>query len=320
MPRLDDLQVFVLAADAGSFSAAARQQGTSPARASAAVQRLERALGVRLFLRSTRSLRLSDDGQRYLPHARAMLAALGDGALALAEAQAAVAGPLRLSVPSDLGRNVLLPWLDAFQAQHPLLTLQVRISDQLADFFRAPLDAGIRSGALADSSLVALPLAPHNRRTLCAAPAYLARHGAPRRPQDLAHHNCLRFVMGEQLFERWPFHLPGGMQTAAVRGDRISDDADVVRRWAVAGHGLLYKSRLDVAADLLAGRLVELFPPQWGQPAPLHLVCADRSVLTPAMQQLHRWLAQCCAQLQARLEAAPPVGQGQAQRCDQEAG
>jgi DNA-binding transcriptional LysR family regulator len=159
MIRLDDLQVFVQTADAGSFSAAARLIDTTPAMASNAVQRLEKELGTRLFVRSTRSMRLSDDGERYLPHARAMLASLAGGSQALAEARGEIAGPLRLSLPSDLGRNVLVPWLDEFQTRHPRLSLQLWISDRAADLLRHPIDAAIRYGALDDSGDVAADIA-----------------------------------------------------------------------------------------------------------------------------------------------------------------
>ncbi|MDO9402501.1 MAG: LysR family transcriptional regulator [Polaromonas sp.] len=297
MIRLDDLQVFVRTADAGSFSAAARQLDSTPALASSAILRLERALGLRLFVRSTRRMRLSEEGERYLPHAREAVAALASGQSALAHGRDTIAGPLRLSAPSDFGRNVLLPWLDDFQQLHPQLSLHLRISDQVADFFQQPLDAVLRYGLLADSGLVSMPVAPWNRRTLCAAPTYIARHGAPQSPDDLRSHNCLRYVMGEHTHQRWSFHLPAGVQTVSVDGDRVSDDADVVRRWAVAGLGLLYKSRLDVDGDLRSGQLVELFPPAQGEPSPLQLVSAHRSALTPAVQQLRHFLVERCEKL-----------------------
>ena len=295
--RLDDLQVFVQTADAGSFSAAARLIDTTPAMASNAVQRLEKELGTRLFVRSTRSMRLSDDGERYLPHARAMLASLAGGSQALAEARGEIAGPLRLSLPSDLGRNVLVPWLDEFQARHPGISLQLWISDRAADLLRHPIDAAIRYGALDDSGLVAQPLAPENRRALCAAPDYLARHGSPVHPDDLRSHNCLCFVWGEQVHDRWTFDLPRGPHAVDVRGNRTSDDADVVRRWALAGHGVVYKSRLDVTADIAAGRLVELLP-GLGQRAPVNMVSAHRAQLTPAVQHLRDFLRERLATLQ----------------------
>ena len=290
--RVDDLQVFVTTASAGSFSAAARLLDISPALASGAVQRLEGSLGVRLFVRSTRRLRLSDDGERYLSHARQALEALGSGEVALSQGREEIAGTLRLSMPSDIGRNLLLPWLDEFQQSHPEVMLQLRVSDQVADLVGQQLDASIRYGQLADSSLVSMMLAPGNRRTVCASPDYIARHGVPATLEDLARHNCLRYVVGEQTYERWSFHMPDGIKTVQVAGDRVSDDADIVRRWGVAGFGIVYKSRLDVLSDLSAGRLIELFPGEYGQPAPLQMVCAHRTSLTPAVQVLRAFLVQ----------------------------
>lgn len=301
--RLDDVQIFVRTADAGSFSEAARQLNIAPGQASACVQRLEKALETRLFTRSTRSMQLSEAGERYLPHARLMMDAQERGELALADGRSALTGTLRLSAPSDFGRNLLLPWLDDFQHQHPGLSLQLKISDRAADLIRQPLDAVIRYGTLPDSSLLAMTLAGDNRRALCAAPAYIERHGAPTKPEDLRQHNCLRYVWSEQVHERWRFTLPGGERTVAIMGNRMSDDADAVRRWAIAGEGLVYKSRLDLIDDLKAGRLVELFPAAHCEPAPLSLICADRSRLTPAINALHLFLKDRCAAL---LASHPP--------------
>lgn len=297
--RLDDIQIFVHAADFGSFSEAARQLNIAPGQASASVQRLEKALNTRLFTRSTRSMQLSEAGERYLPHARAMVGAREQGEQALANGQEALSGPLRLSAPSDFGRNLLRPWLDEFQHQHPGLSLHLQMSDRAADLIRQPLNAVVRYGALPDSSLIALKLASDNRRALCAAPSYIERHGTPVKVDDLRRHNCLRYVWSEQIHERWHFTPPGGERTVAVTGNRISDDADMVRRWAVAGEGIVYKSRLDLIDDLKAGRLVELFPPEYGEPAPLHLICAHRSQLTPVINELHTFLQERCSALLA---------------------
>jgi DNA-binding transcriptional LysR family regulator len=298
MIRLDDVQIFVHTVDYGSFSEAARQLNIAPAHASASVQRLEKALDTRLFTRSTRSMQLSEAGERYLPHARAMIGALEQGQQALANERGTLSGPLRLSAPSDFGRNLLLPWLDEFQHQHPGLSLHVRMSDRAADLIRQPLDAAVRYGTLPDSSLLAMKLVEDNRRALCAAPSYIERHGAPVKVDDLRRHNCLRYVWSEQIHERWRFTPPGGERTVAVTGNRISDDADAVRRWAIAGEGIVYKSRLDLIDDLKAGRLVELFPPQYCEPAPLHLMCAHRAQLTPAINELLAFLRERCLALE----------------------
>lgn len=297
MKALIELEFFVRAADSGSFSAAARSLDLSPAAASAAIKRLETELHTRLFVRSTRSLRLTPDGERFLQHCRLALQALADGEQALRGDAAALRGNLQLSLPSDLGRNRVLAWLDDFLAAHPALRLRVQLSDRLADVYRQPVDLALRYGAPADSALVALPLLPHNRRVLCAAPDYLQRHGRPQHPQDLKQHNCLRFLLSDELHARWRFHGAGGDCLVTVDGDRISDDGDAVRRWAVAGRGLAYKSWLDICADVAAGRLEVLLPDWRGEAAPLHLICADRRLLSPAVQALREFLAARCAQL-----------------------
>jgi DNA-binding transcriptional LysR family regulator len=302
MLRTDDLQVFVLTAELGSLSAAARQLQLSPAVASAALKRLEAQLGCRLLVRSTRSLRLTSEGELYLPHARSALQSLVDGQHLLAGGKAAISGALQLSAPSDFGRNVLLPWLDEFQLQHPRLSLRLLLADRNADLFRQPVDVALRYGQPEDSSLVALPVAAANRRVLCASPGYLAAHGAPRSLADLADHNCLRFMLAGRVHERWSFHDGRRELKQGVTGDRISDDADVVRRWALAGRGLVYKSWLDVAQDVQAGRLVVLLSELRGESAPLNLICAHRAHLGNRVRLLREHLVDRC---QLLLQRAP---------------
>ncbi|WP_374439279.1 LysR family transcriptional regulator [Pseudomonas panipatensis] len=297
MLRLDDLQIFVRTAERGSLSAAARELDVSAAVASAALKRLEAALEARLFARSTRSLRLTAEGELFLGHARASLQSLDDGRQLLAGGRREVAGPLQVSAPSDFGRNVLLPWLDEFQALHPRLHLRLLISDRQADLYRQPVDVAIRLGQPNDSSLVALPLAADNRRVLCGAPDYFACHGRPRQPEDLRRHNCLLYLLAGRAHQRWSFSDGRREQVIDVSGDRICDDADVVRRWAVAGRGLVYKSWLDVAADVRAGRLEVALPDYLGEAAPMNLFCTHRAQLSPAVTLLREFVQQRCAEL-----------------------
>lgn len=294
MLRTDDLQVFVLTAELGSLSAAARRLELSPAVASAALKRLEAGLGCRLLVRSTRSLRLTAEGEQYLPHARSALQNLLEGQQLLAGGKATISGLLQLSAPSDFGRNVLLPWLDAFQLRYPLLTLRLLLADRNADLFRQPVDIALRYGQPEDSSLVALPVAAANRRVLCAAPGYIAAHGAPASLGDLADHNCLRYMLAGRVHERWCFHDGRRTLEQTVKGDRISDDADVVRRWALAGRGIVYKSWLDVAQDVEAGRLIVLLPQLRGEGAPLNLICAHRAQMGETLRLLREHLVECC--------------------------
>jgi DNA-binding transcriptional LysR family regulator len=290
MIRLEDLVIFISAADNGSLSAAARQLDLTPAVASAGLKRLETELGTRLLARSTRSLRLTPDGERYLEYARGVMEQVEAGQNAVAHGRKMIGGTVSLSIPSDLGRNVLAPWLDDFQAQHPDVSFQVHIGDHVTDMFRSPVAVAVRYGVPEDSSLVALPLAPDNRRVLCAAPGYFARHGKPATPADLSRHNCLRFALSDTLHDRWTFHRGDEASVVNVHGNRSSDDGELVRRWAVAGHGLAYKSRLDVLADIKVGRLETALDAFQGEGAPLHLVCAHRTMLSPTVNALRDWL------------------------------
>ena len=300
MVRLDDVTVFVRTADRGSLSAAARELEISPALASAAVKRLEGELGIRLFARTTRSLRLTDEGERYLRHARDALRALQDGHDALAEGKETLGGVLKISMPSDLGRNMLVGWLDQFQHLYPKVSYQLSVGDRLSDLYRQPVDIAIRYGRQDDSSLIALPLAPDNRRVLVASPEYVRRHGPLADLRDLARHNCLRFMLDDVIHDRWNFYpMHGAAEQGApvavqVHGDRSADDADLVRRWAVAGLGVAYKSRLDVSGDLRAGRLVVLMPDVAGEPTPLHMVCMHRSQVSATVLTLRDFLREQC--------------------------
>lgn len=292
MIRLEDLYLFVRTADHGSLSAAGRDIDIAPAVASAALKRLESELKTRLFVRSTRSLRLTPDGERYLDHARAALLAVQAGKESIDSGKHVVAGNLSISMPSDLGRNVLLAWLDEFQLQHPAVRLQLHVSDRVADLLRQPFDVAIRYGAPEDSGHVALPLAPDNRRVLCASPDWIARHGAPQTPLDLRRHNCLRFILGDTLHDRWRFKRDQEETIVRVEGDRTTGDAELVRRWAVAGLGIAYKSRIDVLQDLRAGRLQAMLNDYEGEATPLYLVCPHRQMLSPAVTRLRDMLAE----------------------------
>lgn len=306
MKALQDLDIFVRTVDSGSLSATARALDITPAAASAALKRLEAELQTTLLVRSTRSLRLTPEGALFLEHCRSALNTLRDGQLALGTTgRQQVQGTLRLAASSDMGRNLLVPWLDEFQTQHPQVRFRLQLSDRMANMFSEPVDAAFRHGAPPDSSLVALPVAPTNRRILCASPAYLATRGTPATPHDLAGHDCLCFMLGSEVNDRWSFWSPAGPQgqthgpelVVHARGGHVTNDGDVVRRWALAGRGIAYKAWLDVAEDLNAGRLVALCPAWQTEPVPIYMVLPDRRQLTPALRLLREFVAQQCAAL-----------------------
>lgn len=304
MIRLDDLTLFVRTAVLGSFSNVAREVDLLPGQVSAAIQRLERELDVRLFARSTRSLRLTAEGDRYLPYAREILDALQEGHEHLHGEVDELSGALQVSAPSDIGRNVLLPWLGDFCAQHPKLSLRLFLSDRVADVFREPIDVAIRYGVAEEASYVALPIAADNRRVVVAAPGYVKRHGRPRALEDLGGHQCLLYAVGGRVYDRWPFFMDGKRRLVTVTGSLFGDDADIAHRLAVQGHGIAYKSWLDVHDDVQAGRLEVLLPEYAGEPAPLNLVCPHRKQFSPAVRELHALLTSKLAPLMANIPAA----------------
>jgi DNA-binding transcriptional LysR family regulator len=286
MLRITDLELFVRSSALGSFTAAAQEAGLLPGQVAAAIKRLERDLDVRLFARTTRSLRLTAEGERYLPTAVAVLESLRQGREDLHGNPSTLRGTLQVSAPSDLGRNMLLPWLSAFRREHPALNLRFLLSDQIADLNRDPVDVAIRYGLNQDANYIALPLVDWNRRVLVASPDYLARHGRPLTPDALKEHACLLYLQNSRVYDKWRV----GNRTVQVAGPMVSDDADVIRRLAVQGEGIVYKSWLDVSANLAAGELEILLPEYLGEPTPVTLVCPHRKQLTPAVTQLHLWL------------------------------
>lgn len=290
MKNLQDLRIFLETARLGSLSACARQMDITPAVASAAIKRLEAELDALLFIRSTRSLRLTEQGERFLPQCREALALLDDGAAALRQHSQELSGQLRLSAPSDLGRKLLLPWLDTFMDMHPKVRLRLHLSDAPADLYSQSLDLAVRYGIPKDSSLIAIPLAPENQVVLCAAPAYIQQFGVPEMPQDLTRHNCLCLGHNDILHTRWTFVQGNQSMYVDVTGNRDSKDGDVIRLWALAGKGIARKSRLDVAPELRSGALVELDVGWQSENYPLNLICAERRLMNATVQALREHL------------------------------
>jgi len=293
--QIQDLTLFVRVADCGSITAAAIELDISPATASAALKRLEKQLGTSLFIRSTRSLRLTDTGERYLIHCRRALSDLALGQQAVNDVREKISGVVSLAVPSDVGRHVLLPWLDEFMGQYPELKLRLHIGDTLSDFYHDKVDVALRLGTPKDSSLVAFEIAKV-QRLLCASPTYIAKYGEISAIDQLSDHNCLFFMLEERTHDLWKFSENGREFKIRVTGNRTCNDAEVARRWAVAGKGVVYKSSLDLEGDITSGRLVPMMTDYEGESADLYLVCPGREHVTPVILLLRDMLREKCKQ------------------------
>ncbi|MRT58521.1 LysR family transcriptional regulator [Enterobacteriaceae bacterium RIT693] len=294
MLRLEDLTLFVRAAVLNSFSDTAREAGLQPAQVSAAIKRLEQNLNIRLFARSTRSLRLTPEGEAWLPYAMQVLQTLDAGFEQIQPPSDAVRGTLQIAVPSDLGRNLLLDVFQQFRRTHPALSLKILFSDRITDVFKDPVDVAFRYGNNDDASYIALPIAPENRRVVVAAPGYLEHYGEPQTVADLAHHNALTFVIRGRVHNTWTLSLNGKKQQVAVKGSMMSDDAEVIHRLAVKGEGITYKSWLDVSEDVQEGRLTLLLPQYEGDSIPLNLICPHRKQLSATVRLLHEAVKARC--------------------------
>lgn len=301
--QLKDLQVALSVAQQGSITGAATRMDMRTATASAALKRVEADLGTTLFIRSTRKLRLSPAGERFLPQLEEAMQKLEQARRSLREDQDEIEGELRVAVSSDLGRNLLIPWLDEFMDEHPALRLRVNISDSSIDFYRDAVDVALRYGSPASSSLYGHKICDVPK-LLCAAPAYLEQHGQPQHPDELATHNGLFYQLFDITHDNWSFSRAGEDFTIRMRGDRAANDGDLVRRWCVAGHGVAVKSCLDVAADLLAGHLLPVIPEFRPEPSELWLVFPSRQSITPAARLLRDRLTDNCDRILAQLAQA----------------
>lgn len=291
---LEDLQVVLKVAEFRSITAAAANMGMRVATASAAVKRVERTLGIQLFIRTTRQLRLSSEGERYIPQCEQALQMLDQAKHNIKENLDVVDGELRIAMSSDLGRNLVVPWLDEFLETYPKVSLKISVSDSNIDFYRDSVDVALRYGFPSDSSLYGFKIC-NVPGLLCAAPEYLDKHGTPLHPQDLPGHNGLFYQLHDMIHDVWVFTQPNAVEGRGGRvidykikmnGNRASNDGDLVRRWCVAGKGLAVKSCLDMSDDLLSGRVVSVMPEFKPRSSELWLVCPSRQSITPAVRLL----------------------------------
>ena len=291
--RTEDLQVILKVAEFRSITAAAAQLDMQTATASAALKRVERALGVELFVRSTRQLRLSSAGERYLPQCEQALLMLEHARQNVREELDVVDGELRISLSSDLGRNLATAWLDEFMEQHPAVSLRSHVTDSNIDFYRDTVDIALRYGSPKDASLYGFKIC-NAPGLLVAAPEYLERNGNPEHPHDLASHNGLFYQLYDVIHDVWTFSDGETEFKIKMSGDRASNDGDLVRRWCVAGKGLAVKSCLDIAADLLSGKVVSLMPEFKPRSTELWLICPSRQSITPAVRLLRDTFREKC--------------------------
>lgn len=252
--RSGEMEVFARVVEEGGFSAAARRARMTPSAVSKLIARLERRLGVRLLNRSTRKLQLTPEGAAFYARAVRILDEIG-AAEQEAAAGAAPRGRLRVNASVHFGMAYLLPLLPAFLDRHPQMSVDVALTDTVVDLMEERADVAIRVGPMRESRLVAKKLG-ESRNIVVAAPAYIARHGMPRTPQELERHNRLRFCF-TRIVEGWPFlDGAGGIVTVPPDGNALVSDGEAIKALALAGLGLVRVSEFQVRAEVAQGLLV----------------------------------------------------------------
>ncbi|CDG83808.1 LysR family transcriptional regulator [Janthinobacterium agaricidamnosum] len=271
--QLGSIELFCLAAESASFTVAASIAGVTPAAVSRSVSRLEERLGVRMFVRTTRQIRLTDGGRIYYEQCRQALSQLVEAEREVTGGQAAPAGPLRISVPTPYGHYRLLPLLPEFRQLYPDVTVEIHVSNRNIDFVGESYDMVVRGRDPADSSLIARKL-EDAELVLVAAPSYLKRAGTPQSLDDLQKHECIQFELpstGRKI--PWPFNIDGKPVDVATQGGyTCSEDVLAIVTLALNGAGLVQTYRFIVERDLADGRLVELLPQHGGTSRPFILL------------------------------------------------
>ena len=290
MDRFLALRSFTEVVDAGSFVAAADRLGVSKAAVSRHVAELEEHLGVRLLHRTTRKLSLTEDGELFLARARQLLADLEEAEAEISSRSREAVGLLRASVPVSFGIHHLADVWGAFRRKHPKVSLEVSLSDRIADLAEDGLDVAVRIARLPSSTLVSRELA-RTRMVLCASPQYLRRAGRPRHPSELATHDVVAYSYWSDRDE-WEFTGPEGLVRVRTVPCIRSNNGDVCRAAALQHQGLILQPTFIVGADLQAGRLVEVLPQYRSLTLGIHAVYQSRKHLTPKVRQLVDFLGQ----------------------------
>lgn len=274
------MEVFIAAVDTGSFTAAAQRFGISAVMVGKHVRELEQLLGAALLTRTTRRQSLTEIGRQYVEQCRAILASIASAEAVAETMRASPRGDLRVTSPISFGMDWLSPALTDYLRLYPEVSVDLNLNDRFVDLVEEGFDVAVRIGVLEDSTMVARPLKPYTM-CICASPAYLAEHGTPHTPSDLAQHECLEFTgWAPQL--RW--RLKGQKDGRSVPRSRFrANSSPALRRAALAGFGIIMQAEMTLLPDLAAGRLVRVLDDYLPPPRPMQLVYSRDRRATPKL-------------------------------------
>jgi DNA-binding transcriptional LysR family regulator len=255
MDRFKELTTFVEVAQRGSLSAAAREEGITPAMVGRRIDQLEERLGVKLFKRSTRKVTLTPEGSTFYEDCHRLLGELRSAEDALTIGAKNASGRLIVTAPTSFGRRHIAPHLPAFVAEHPNLAITLHLSERLVDLKNERFDLAVRIADLKSADLIAVKLA-RNHRVVCGSPTYFKRAGKPKALADLAKHNCLVTSTEDGVADNWHFQDKARPMPVKVGGNLQCNDGEVLTRWAISGEGLAWRSAWEVSEEVKRGRLI----------------------------------------------------------------
>ena len=298
-----ELGFVVTLAGSASLSSAARELGLSKAAVSKRLALIEQRSGVALVNRTTRRMSLTPEGEIVAECARRILGEIDELGQSLQRSRQAPRGLLRINATLGFGRSHVAPVISRFVKRHPEVEVQLQLSVNPPPLTDDAFDVCIRFGEPPDARVIARRLAP-NRRLLCASPAYLARHGVPRTPQDLLRHNCIGIRQGDEAYGTLRLSTGSGArrrsETVKTRGTLATNDGGIAVAWALAGHGILMRAEWDIARHLESGRLVSVLP-AWQTPeADVYAVVPQRLQLATRVRAFVDFIADEFAELKAR--------------------
>ena len=292
MSYINNIRMFVRVYELGSMSAAARDQRTSPAVASARISDLEKHLGVRLFSRTTRSLQPTENGRIFLEGARRILDAIDDAEAAVMDVTQNPRGTIFVAAPLGVGRRFIAPLIPLFKDLYPQIDVRLRLSDRVIDVTGEGIDVAFHLGILDDSTLK-VRLIADCPRLLCAAPAYIARRGNPANGEALVtdRHDCLNLRFPGAKEFQWTLQTSDGPRRHEITGPFETDDGDVLTTWALDGRGIILKPLFEVADHLRAGRLIPVATATPPLPTQLSSLSQHRRLKDPKVRLFTDYIA-----------------------------
>lgn len=284
MDRPGEMAVFVRVVESGGFSAAARAAGLTPSAVSKLIGRLEDRLGARLLHRTTRSISLTHEGVAFYQRSVRILKDIDEAEQAISQLHAVARGRLKVNAAVAFATYQIVPILPEFLEMYPQVHLELTVTDRIVDVVEEGVDVAIRLGARVDSSLISRQLAV-DHRIICAAPAYLKRHGRPETPADLGRYNCLTWIGNQGALNDWPFIGPQGPYTVTVSGNTEVNNGETLYEMALAGLGIVRIAGFRVGDAIKAGRLVPLLTEHHrDEPLAIHAVYPHRRHLLPKVR------------------------------------